>query len=124
MGMPTDPAPSLFWAHLEELVRTSDLVVDRPKGKPHPNYPDMVYPLDYGYLTGTSGGDGDEIDVWRGSLEDMGLEAVVCTVDLGKRDAEVKVLLGCSSEDKTTICDFYRRHGFGAWLVERPSSQR
>ena len=28
----------------------------------------VVYPLDYGYLQGTSSSDGEGIDVWRGSL--------------------------------------------------------
>ena len=119
--MPTDPASSRFWSHLDELVETSELVFDRPRGSPHPRYPDIIYPLDYGYLTGTSGGDGDELDLWRGSLREPHLNAVMCTVDLGKRDAELKLLLGCSSEDRALICDFYRTHGFGAWLVERPS---
>ncbi len=121
MGMPTDPESPLFWSHLDELVKTSELVFDRPQGSLHPRYPDIVYPLDYGYLTNTSGGDGNEIDVWRGSRPDTRLGSVVCTVDLGKRDAELKLLLGCSPEDRALICDFYRTHGFGWWLVERPA---
>jgi len=55
-----------FWKRLDDLVATKRLVVDRPRGNHHPRYPEMVYPLDYGYLEGTSGGDGNELDVWRG----------------------------------------------------------
>ncbi|MHC4469347.1 MAG: inorganic pyrophosphatase [Planctomycetota bacterium] len=110
---------SSFWSQLEELVETSDLVLDRPKGRAHPRDPSTIYPLDYGYLAGTSGGDGNEIDVWRGSLEDARVDAVVCTTDLVKRDSEVKVLLGCSPAEKTLILRFHRSHGMGALLVER-----
>ena len=52
-----------FWNHLTELVRSHPIVIDRPKGTTHPRYPSFYYPLDYGYLDGTSGGDGQAIDV-------------------------------------------------------------
>jgi inorganic pyrophosphatase len=52
-----------FWLRLDELVAGCGLVIDRPKGSPHPRYPDFFYPLDYGYLDGTRSADGDGIDV-------------------------------------------------------------
>ena len=109
-----------FWTHLETLVMSSELVIDRPRGSIHPRLPAIVYPLDYGYLKGTSSGDGDGIDVWRGSLAAAYLDAVVCTVDLDKRDLEVKLLLGCSAVDKDVICAFHRIAWTAAWLIERP----
>ena len=112
--------PSSFWSKLEELVETSEVILDRPKGSAHPRRPEIIYPLDYGYLADTSGGDGDEVDVWRGSLEEATLDAVVCTADTHKRDAEIKVLLGCSPAEQTLICDFHETHGMGAMLVGRP----
>ncbi len=57
-----------FWTHLDILIRSSALVIDRPKGFSRPHAPFVVYPLDYGYLRGTSSSDGEGIDVWRGSL--------------------------------------------------------
>ena len=108
-----------FWTHLEALVTSSELVIDRPRGSAHPRHPSIVYPLDYGYLKGTSGGDGAAIDVWRGSLAKGHLDAVVCTVDLEKRDAEVKLLLGCTPAEKQVICEFHRSAWTAALLVER-----
>jgi inorganic pyrophosphatase len=64
---------SLFWATLEQFVTSSQVIVDRPKGSLHPRFPDIIYPLDYGFLEGTTGGDG--IDVWFGSGESRGGEA-------------------------------------------------
>ncbi len=55
-----------FWRALETLAQSSALIIDRPKGSAHPRYPDMRYPLDYGYLAGTTSGDGAGIDVWDG----------------------------------------------------------
>lgn len=38
--------------------------VDRPLGSCHPNNPDMIYPLNYGYVEGITAADGDEQDVY------------------------------------------------------------
>ena len=35
----------LFWSLLDELVSTHEIVIDRPKGSPHPQYSDYIYPL-------------------------------------------------------------------------------
>ena len=108
-----------FWTHLDTLIRSSALVIDRPKGFSRPHAPSVVYPLDYGYLQGTSSSDGEGIDVWRGSLPEGHLDAVVCTVDLEKRDAEVKLLLGCTRAEQQVICAFHRSSWSAALLVER-----
>jgi inorganic pyrophosphatase len=108
-----------FWTYLDRLVASSGIVIDRPSGSRHPRYPEIVYPLDYGYLKGTSGGDGNEIDVWRGSQPDHRLDAVVCTVDLHKRDSEVKLLLGCTRAEMDTILQFHSDGAMAAVLVRR-----
>ena len=94
------PVRKSFWTYLDELLESAEVVIDRPKGSPNPRYPSLVYPLDYGYLKGTSGSDGSEVDVWRGTRTPARLDAVVCTVDALKRDVEVKLLVGCPAEEK------------------------
>lgn len=88
-----------FWTVLDRLVFDSKVVIDRPKGSTHWRYPDYVYPLDYGYLEGTSSMDGDGIDVWIGTDADRSVKGVICTVDLVKRDSEIKILLGCTEDE-------------------------
>ena len=65
----------------------------------HPRYPDMIYPLDYGYVENTSAADGGGIDVWIGSQGGKTLTGILCTFDTLKRDAEFKRLTGCNEED-------------------------
>jgi inorganic pyrophosphatase len=108
-----------FWTHLDTLISASELVIDRPRGSSRPHAPAIVYPLDYGYLQGTSSSDGEGIDVWRGSLPEGHLDAVVCTVDVQKRDAEMKLLLGCTTAEKHAICNFHQSAFTAAILVER-----
>ncbi|MCD7757977.1 MAG: inorganic pyrophosphatase [Clostridiales bacterium] len=38
--------------------------IDRPLGSTHPNYPDLVYPVNYGYIPGLFAPDGEEQDVY------------------------------------------------------------
>ena len=40
------------------------VVIDRPLGSVHPNYPTMRYPVNYGYTTEFMAGDGDFQDAY------------------------------------------------------------
>ena len=108
-----------FWRRLDDLLASKELVIDRPRGTTHPRYPGIVYPLDYGYLKGTSGGDGNEVDVWRGSMVPGHLVAVVCTVDAVKNDAEVKLLLGCTDDQIEVVDAFHNKNDHMAGIVLR-----
>lgn len=88
-----------FWHTLDELVATSEVVVDRPMGSAHPKWGHISYPMDYGYLANTTAMDGGGIDLWRGSLPEQRVTGVILTVDLHKRDAEVKILIGCTPDE-------------------------
>jgi inorganic pyrophosphatase len=88
-----------FWAAMEKLVAEAAVIIDRPKGSRHPRYPQVVYPLDYGYLDGTAAMDGGGVDVFCGSLPGKPLTGMIATVDLMKRDTEVKLLLGCTAAE-------------------------
>jgi inorganic pyrophosphatase len=104
-----------FWHSMQRLLRTNSLMIDRPKGTSHPRHPDMIYPLDYGYLENTTASDGGGIDVWLGSLNTMTsnadfkiLTGILCTFDTLKRDAEIKLLIGCNEKDIQVIRDFHK----------------
>ena len=104
-----------FWQAMSELLVTNNIIIDRPKGSTHPRYPEVVYPLDYGYLENTTASDGGGIDVWLGSLnpamDEHGvktLTGILCTFDRLKRDAEIKLLIGCTQEDIQTIQVFHQ----------------
>jgi inorganic pyrophosphatase len=108
-----------FWRALDALVANGELRIDRPRGSAHPRYRGTIYPLDYGELVGTRSGDGDPIDVWIGSLPERRVSAVVVTLDLAKRDSEIKVLAGCTPDEARTILAFHRDGAQSALLVER-----
>lgn len=95
-----------FWNALDELVENSEIVIDRPKGTTHPKFPDFVYKVDYGYLKETTAMDGGGIDVWIGTGEKK-IDAIMVIIDLMKKDSEIKILIGCTEEEKQNI---YQTH--------------
>jgi inorganic pyrophosphatase len=112
----------VFWNRLQQLLEACPLVIDRPRGTAHPRYPALVYPFDYGYLKGTTGGDGQGIDVWAGSGDRTVLTAVVCTVDLHKRDGELKLLVGCTEAEAQAILAVHNSGPQAAILIRNPTA--
>jgi inorganic pyrophosphatase len=108
-----------FWEGIDTLVRESQIVIDRPKGTHHPRFPSFVYPVDYGYLHGTASMDGSGIDVWLGSATSRIVDAIICTIDLMKKDSEVKILLGCTPEEKKLIYEFHNQSEYMKGLLIR-----
>jgi inorganic pyrophosphatase len=101
------PTPdTLFWQTITDLAATNPITIDRPRASAHPEFPELIYPLNYGYLENTFAGDGEGIDVWFGSSGEKTLTGILCTFDTLERDAEIKVLIGCTHEDIETIRNF------------------
>ena len=101
-----------FWHAIDALVNNSEIIIDRPKETVHPKYPDFVYPVDYGYLKNTTSMDGVGIDIWVGSEKNKQVDALMCIVDLLKRDSEIKILIGCSKEEKDIIYETHNESQF------------
>jgi inorganic pyrophosphatase len=108
-----------FWQYLDRLVEGSRILIDRPRGSNHPNYPDTSYPLDYGFLEATRAIDASGIDVWVGSNPDRHLEGLICSVDLAKLDVEIKLLLGCSAGEMDLIQAFMNTGSMRTILLRR-----
>ena len=96
-----------FWNAIDKIVSESKIIIDRQKGTAHPRFPDFVYRVDYGYLENTSSMDGGGIDVWVGTDERKQIDAIMCIVDLMKRDSEIKILIGCTEAEKDIV---YQTH--------------
>ena len=112
-----------YWDFLDHLVATSQLIIDRPKGTSHPRFPNLFYPMDYGYLESTISGDGAGIDFWLGASGKYDLSGVILTVDAVKRDAEIKLLLGCTAEEIRIALACSNNEDLRAVLVSREKEE-
>lgn len=93
------------WPRWDTHIERKGLTIDRPFGTAHPNYPSVVYPLDYGFIPGTVGSDGEPIDAFVGTAA-QGLVGLILTSDYRQGDREVKLLVDC------TPPEIYVAHGF------------
>ncbi len=118
-GAMEQAAQDRFWVLADELVAASEIVIDRRRGSAHPRMPQIVYPLDYGYLAKTRAMDGDGVDVWRGSLASPCVTAAIVTVDVFKRDAEVKLLIGCTPDEVQLALATHNQQSQAGLLIRR-----
>ena len=109
---------ALDWEACEELIRRNGIVVERPKGSPHPRYPESVYPLDYGYVPNTVGGDGAEVDVFVGGVEN-GLTGAIETRDTQKGDRELKLLWNVSEGELEAALRWTNSGSMSGRLIRR-----
>jgi len=107
-----------FWQAIDKLISSGNIIIDRPKGTQHPKYPNFIYKVDYGYLKGTSSMDAGGIDVYVGSGERKA-DAVMCILDLMKKDSEIKILIGCTEEEKRIVYAAYNDTPFMKGLLIR-----
>lgn len=107
-----------FWDYVDQLVRGSRIEVDRSRGTASTQRGGRLYPVDYGYLAGTSAG----VDVWIGGGDPERISGVICTIDLLTREAELKILLGCDDAEMRAVVEFIEEPTLGVLLVRRPQS--
>lgn len=86
------------WAAWEAVVRRHGLTVDRPRDTAHPDYPEIVYPMDYGYVNATAATDAQELDAFIGTGSG-GLVGLLLTADYRKGDCEAKLLVDCTPRE-------------------------
>jgi inorganic pyrophosphatase len=98
-------ADAFRWTEWEATIREHGLTIDRPEGQPHPDYPHIIYPIDYGYINDTRAPDGGGIDVFVGTSSN-GLVGLMRTTDYRRGDEEVKLIYNCTPRE------IYTAHGF------------
>lgn len=103
-----------FWQKIDSLSLSTNLVINQVKGSRHPQYLNMVYPVDYGYLA-----DVETIKVYKGSDKRLTVDAVMIVADILKRDLEVKLLWGCTAEEELEILRFINQTDYQKGILVR-----
>ena len=66
------------------------VIVDRPLGSYHPEYPDMYYPVNYGYIKGTTAADGEEEDAYILGVSEPVSEFVGRVIAIIRREDDIE----------------------------------
>ena len=115
-------ADHFSWEAWEALVAANGVTIDRPYRSAHPQFADIVYPIDYGYVNGTMASDGHEVDIFVGSSR-TGLLGTMVTTDHRREDREFKLIYDCSPEEIYLVngfINFDRRLLDGLLVMRRP----
>ena len=112
-----------FWQKLDTLLLSSSCTIDRPKGSHHFKYRNLVYPVDYGFLTDTTGSDQAPIDVFKGSKGGTKVQAIAVSADILKKDCEVKLITGCTEHDSPRSLEFRHQPEYQKALRARPGTE-
>ena len=79
---------------LPMLGQTVTVTIDRPAGTRHPEHPDLVYPIPYGFLSETLAADGEPIDAYCPGFENAAkLTGTVAAVIRREDDCESKLIV-------------------------------
>ena len=108
------------WVRWEVLIQSQGITLDRPSGSCHPTFPDIIYPIDYGFVRGTTSSDGAEVDVFVGTANN-GLVGLIATQDYRRSDQELKLLWQCTPHEIYLTNGFinFDRHKMEGTLVLR-----
>ncbi|MBR5222990.1 MAG: inorganic diphosphatase [Clostridia bacterium] len=66
------------------------VIVDRPIGSYHPDYPDTYYPINYGYIEGTMAADGEEQDAYILGVSEPILKFTGRVIAIIKREDDIE----------------------------------
>lgn len=72
------------------LGKTVRIEMDRPIGTEHPKHPGLLYPINYGYIPGVLGGDGEELDVYVLGIDTPVKECTVMVIGIAHRENDVE----------------------------------
>ena len=97
---------SFDWLGWDARIAEQGTTIDRPKGSVHPDFPHVIYPIDYGYVNGTMSTDGEEMDVFLGTAEARRLVGIELCRDVRKSADEIRLVYAC------TRSEVYLVHGF------------
>jgi inorganic pyrophosphatase len=95
----------LQWKAWALCIEQNGITIERPRTTAHPDYPSVIYPLDYGSVNDTLSTDGEPLDVFVGRGT-TGLVGAILTTDHRQHDREIKLLYDC------TPAEVYTAHGF------------
>lgn len=108
-----------FWQKLDTLILSLDYNKKRVEGDVHPNYPNLVYPMEYGYLVDPDHDDQVAVRAFRGSLASRRCDAIIVGVDILQKGMDIKCLLGCTQEEQIKILEFLNQTAFQKTVLIR-----
>jgi inorganic pyrophosphatase len=110
---------AFFWQKLDTLYFSSSIIITQSAGSAHPQYENLIYPVNYGYLSDTISQDETGISIYKGTLSANQVNTILVAADILKKDIEVKLLVGCSVQEEDAILRFTNQTDFQKTVLLR-----
>lgn len=108
-----------FWQKLDTLFLSSGFSIARKKGDVHPNFANLIYPVDYGHVNDTKSISGEGVSLYAGSLDRNKITAIVVAADILAKELDVKVMVGCSEEEVEEVLRFLNQTDYQKTILIR-----
>ena len=110
-----------FWQKLDTLYFSSGVMPARKKGERHPEFANLIYPVDYGHLKDTNG-QADGVSVYLGSKSHYMITGLIVAADILKKTLDIKILAGCTEEEEKEVLHFLNQTDFQKTVLIRRGS--
>lgn len=110
---------AFFWQKIDTLYLSNKLEILREKGMKHPDYSNLIYPVDYGRLKDTQAATSEGITVFKGSEKSSTVSALIIAADILKKDLQTKLILGCTPEEEEKVLRFLNHTDFQKTVLIR-----
>lgn len=112
-----------FWQKLDTLILSLDYKMIRTTGDVHPQYPNLVYPMEYGYLIDPDKEDLVVTRAFRGSLKNRRCDAIIVGVDILQKSMDIKCLMGCTEQEQMDCLEFLNQTSFQKTVLIRRNEE-
>ncbi|MBO7703861.1 MAG: Inorganic pyrophosphatase [Solobacterium sp.] len=111
-----------FWQKLNTLYLSGTIKKARKKGETHPEFPNLIYPVDYAHLSDTNGLP-EGVSVYLGSLSHYTITGIVVAADILKKTLDVKILAGCTEQEEKDVLHFLNQTDYQKTVLIRKGNE-
>lgn len=113
-----------FWQKIDTLLFSLAYEKRREPGEVHPQFSNLIYPLEYGHLIDEDDSSHEiPIGIFKGSASNRQVNAIVVCADILQKDLDVKMLMGCNAEEEISILEFLNQTEFQKTILIRRGSE-
>ncbi|MBQ9328355.1 MAG: Inorganic pyrophosphatase [Solobacterium sp.] len=111
-----------FWQKLDTLYLSGSVKIARRKGESHPEFANLIYPVDYAHLEDTNGLP-EGVSVYLGSNSHYSITGLVIAADILKKTLDVKILAGCTDAEEKEVLHFLNQTDYQKTVLIRRGSE-
>lgn len=112
---------AFFWQKVDTLIYSSKIMITKEKNDLHNEYPNLAYPVAYGYLE-VGANQEKAVNIYQGTHGNL-VTGLIVSVDILKKDMSIKLLVGCDESEEQLILYFLNQTDFQKTVLIKRGSE-